>query len=395
MADINTDSTAPADASPHGQLLKRGFPQLSFPEPLEAQFRDDQVASTVRWVRLCLLVAICTSLGFSAMDHWVLRTNNAIPDLVRYGLQLPVLLVCLVVTLRPALMRWYPLAIQIGGPLYGAGTVLLVAYAQADHVALVGARLLLVNFFLFFMCGLRLPPALRCNLLILAMLVAAGLAGMIPAEVAIYLSFAYVIGIVIGSAGLYALEHATRTSFLERRLLRELAALDGLTRLLNRPTFDSQVRERWRTAATQRQPVTVLMVDVDNFKLYNDHYGHQAGDDCLRRVAAAVQSALSSTHDSCVVARYGGEEFIALLVSPDAQTAAHTAQQVVEAVAGLAIPHAAAPDRAHVSVSVGAAVIHDPTCSSYEAVARQADEALYAAKRRGRNCSVMLQSAAA
>jgi hypothetical protein len=157
-------------------------------------------------------VAIVTSIGFSVIDHWVIRANNTMPDRCATA-QLPVLLICLGATLWPAFRRWYPLAIQIGGPLYGIGTVLLVAYAQSHHTALIGSRLLLVCFFVFFMCGLRVPQSLRSNVLILGWLVMAGAIGLIAAEIATYLSFAYVVGIIIGTAGSYALEHATRTSF--------------------------------------------------------------------------------------------------------------------------------------------------------------------------------------
>src|SRR5690606_38576407 len=109
-----------------------------------------------------------------------------------------------------------------------------------------------------------------------------------------YLAFALFCANIIGSAGAYALEHAHRRSFLERKLLVEIAALDGLTRLLNRQTFDVCVREAWQHAVAAPHPVTFIMVDVDHFKLYNDHYGHQAGEVCLRRVAAAVRSAIDT-----------------------------------------------------------------------------------------------------
>jgi diguanylate cyclase (GGDEF)-like protein len=376
------------------RVLAQGFGRLKFPEPLESEFRRDWEDNAVRWVRLCLYVAIVTSIGFSLIDHWVIRASNAIPDLVRYGLQLPVLLICVGATLWPAFRRWYPLAIQIGGPLYGLGTVLLVAYAQSHHTALIGSRLLLVCFFVFFMCGLRVAQSLRTNLLILGWLVIAGVIGLIPAEIATYLSFAYVVGIIIGTAGSYALEHATRTSFLERRLLREMAELDGLTRLLNRQTFETRAREGWRRASEQRQPVTVIMIDVDNFKLYNDHYGHQAGDDCLTRVAAAVRAAVGH-HGGDLVARYGGEEMIALLTGHGGESARDIAQRIVGQVAAMAIPHAASLECQYVSVSVGAVTQLPPLVSSYDAIVRQADSALYSAKHQGRNRCVTLDAQAA
>lgn len=233
---MTQEQGSPGSDSRYAEVLRQGFPRLRFPEPLESEFRAVHVADSVRWVRLCVLVAIGTSIGLSLIDHLILRSANAMPDAVRYGLQLPVLLICLLVTLRPALCRWYPMAVQVCGPLYGLGSVLLVVYAPPEHTALIGSRLLLVCFFLFFMCGLRLAQALRCNLAVFAMFVAA--------------------------------------------------------------------------------------------------------------------------------------------------------------VAELALPHAAAPDHAHVSVSVGCAAVAVAAQDGFETLARSADEALYAAKHRGRNCSVLLQPAA-
>ncbi len=376
------------------QVREQGFGNLKFPEPLEAEFRAEWLAKSVRWVRLCLYVAIGTSIGFSLIDHLVINTNNALPDMVRYGLQMPVLFICLAASLWSAFRRWYPLAMQLGGPLYGLGSVLLIAFAQSDHTALVGSRLLLVCFFIFFMCALRTVQALLNNLIILGLFVGAGILGLIPAPIVTYLSFAYVVGIIIGTAGSYAVEHAMRSSFLERRFLSETAERDGLTQLLNRQTFEARARIAWQRASTQQQPVTLLMVDVDHFKLYNDQYGHQAGDDCLQRVADAVRDAVA-THPHHLVARYGGEEIIAILPYCDRIKAQEIARRVVDQVSAMHISHAASADHVHVSVSVGAATQQPPDVVSYDALVHQADGALYRAKHQGRNRSVTLDAPAA
>jgi diguanylate cyclase (GGDEF)-like protein len=385
--------TAANEESLVSRVLARGYARLRFPEPLESEFRADHLIASLRWVRICLFVAVGTSAGFAIIDHWVIHADNAIPDIARFGLQLPVLFICLFATFKPFYLKWYQVAMQIGGPLFGIGSVLMASYAQPQHTALVGARILLVTFFFFFMSGLRMGQALRGNLVMLAALITAGIMEMITLEVATYLSFALICANVIGAAGAYALEHANRTSFLERKLLVEIAELDGLTRLLNRQTFESRVRDAWRRAVTEKHAVTVIMVDVDHFKLFNDHYGHQAGDDCLRRVAAAVRSAVSMRPGD-FVARYGGEEIIAVLTGRTHADAHEIAQRVVNAVAALEIAHATSPDHRRVSVSVGAATQFPPITSSYDAVVRLADGALYAAKRQGRNQSVVLESRA-
>jgi diguanylate cyclase (GGDEF)-like protein len=373
------------------RVLARGYGWLQFPEPLESEFRADHLLASVRWVRMCLFIAVGTSLGFAVIDHWVIHASNAIPDVVRFGLQLPVLFVCLLATYKPFYVNLYQVSMQLWGPLFGIGSVLLASYAQEQHTALVGGRILLVAFFYYFMSGLRLKQTLRGNLIILLALIAAGLLGLMPGQAATYLTFSLICANVIGGAGAYALEYANRTSFLERKLLVEIAELDGLTRLLNRQTFESRVRDTWRRAISERQSVTVIMIDVDHFKLYNDHYGHQAGDDCLRRVAAAVRSAVGMRPGDCV-ARYGGEEIVAVLFDRTPAEAQETAQRVVSEVAGQAIPHALAVECARVSVSVGAATQLPPLTSSYDAIVRLADSALYTAKRQGRDRSVAVEA---
>ncbi len=385
-------NTSPHEESVVARVLTAGYGHLRFPEPLETEFRRHHQLSQRRWVRLSLLIVIGTSIGFWFMDHFVIHATQAVPNFVRFGLQIPILVILVLATNKRFYMSWYQLGMQIGAPLFGAGTILLAIYAPPEHTALVGARLMLVAFFVYFMAGLRMKPALACNLAVLALLIAAGFMGLLAPEVAMYLSLSMSSANVIGAAGAYALEHASRTSFLERRLLVEIAELDGLTRLLNRQTFETRVQDAWRRAITERRAVTVIMVDVDHFKLYNDSYGHQAGDECLRKVSAAVRAAIQMRAGD-FVARYGGEEIIAVLSDRSVAEANEIAYRIVDTVAALSIPHSAT-HCARVSVSVGAATQLAPITSSYDAIVRLADGALYTAKRQGRNQCVAVEARA-
>jgi diguanylate cyclase (GGDEF)-like protein len=339
---------------------------------------------------MSILVALGTTLGFAMIDHWVIRPSNAVPDLVRFGLQVPAILLCLLSTIKPLYLRVYLPAIQVAAPLFGMGTVMMACYAEPEYTPLVGARLLLVTFFLYFMIGLRFVPALRTNLIVLGALIVAGIVGAIEPHEAIYLAFAVFCANVIGGAGAYALEHANRTSFLESRRLREMAALDGLTRLLNRQTFEARVAEAWREATARQLPISVLMIDVDDFKRYNDHYGHLAGDECLQRIAQAVRAALAD-NPADLLARYGGEELIAVLIGRSAADVEAVAERIVADVAALAIPHAGSSTGGSVSISVGAATHFPAAGATYGTVAKLADNALYAAKNQGRNRCVCVK----
>ncbi|HEY7640309.1 MAG TPA: diguanylate cyclase [Steroidobacteraceae bacterium] len=373
------------------RALEGGFANLRFAPELEAKFRHHHLLASQRWVRLSILVALGTTLGFAMIDHWVIRSSNAVPDLVRFGLQVPVILLCLLATvIKPLYMRLYQPAIQIAAPLFGIGSVVMACYAEPQYAPLVGARLLLVAFFLYFMLGMRFAPALRSNAAVLGALIFAGVGGVIAPQVAIYLAFAVLCANVIGGAGAYALEHANRTAFLERQLLGEMAALDGLTRLLNRQTFEARVSDVWREATARQLPISVLMIDVDDFKRYNDHYGHLAGDECLQRIAHAVRTGVAG-NPADLLARYGGEELIAVLIGRPAADAEATAQRIVADVAALAIPHAGSSTGANVSISVGVASHHPAAAAAYQTVAKLADNALYAAKHQGRNRCVCVK----
>jgi len=164
--------------------------------------------------------------------------------------------------------------------------------------------------------------------------------------------------------------------------LMRLANLDSLTGLANRRQFAETLAREWHRL--QRDPglLSLLLVDVDWFKLYNDTYGHPAGDHCLRRVALAMQPLLKRPAD--LLARYGGEEFAAILPQTDRQGAIARAEQLRRAVAALGLPHRRAPT-GFVTVSIGAATVQPAPELELDEFLEGADRALYAAKVSGRD----------
>jgi diguanylate cyclase (GGDEF)-like protein len=164
--------------------------------------------------------------------------------------------------------------------------------------------------------------------------------------------------------------------------LEHLAQEDGLTGLANRRYFDARLAINFQQALESQTPLAVVMVDVDEFKKYNDLYGHLGGDDCLQRIAQALRTAVLRSTD--LVARYGGEEMVLLLPGTDADGALEVAQRARLAVVDLQIPHAAAV-LGTVSISLGAAAwVPQPGSTPFELL-KAADEALYRAKQGGRN----------
>lgn len=176
-----------------------------------------------------------------------------------------------------------------------------------------------------------------------------------------------------------------RTQALEaaNRKLELLSNTDGLTGVANRRSFDRVLTEEWHRAQRAGTHLAVVMLDVDNFKHFNDHYGHLAGDDCLRTLAQAL---VKSGHRAGeLVARYGGEEFIVLLPDTDMAQALEAAQRMQHEVWSLALPHAQA-SAGTVTFSLGVASLVPSVQQVPENLLRQADEALYCAKAAGRNC---------
>jgi diguanylate cyclase (GGDEF)-like protein len=164
-------------------------------------------------------------------------------------------------------------------------------------------------------------------------------------------------------------------------LLAEQAMVDGLTGIPNRRKFDRIAQEATAQSTRLREPLAFAMLDIDRFKLFNDEFGHLAGDECLRAVAHALRAALRREAD--VVARYGGEEFAFVLPQTDLAAAQALCQRVRAAVEALAIPHATTSLLQTVTVSIGVTVYRSG--ETVESVVARADEALYRAKANGRN----------
>ncbi|HEU4851037.1 MAG TPA: sensor domain-containing diguanylate cyclase [Telluria sp.] len=166
-----------------------------------------------------------------------------------------------------------------------------------------------------------------------------------------------------------------------RAALELLARRDALTGLANRRCFDDTLQAEWTRAQRHKQPLSLLMVDVDNFKQYNDANGHLGGDDCLRRIATAVASEMRAND---LVARYGGEEFAVILPNESLKGAAVVAERIRHRVEQMQLPNPLALQR-HVTVSIGAATALDPCGMDAHELVAIADAALYRAKHLGRN----------
>jgi diguanylate cyclase (GGDEF)-like protein len=184
-----------------------------------------------------------------------------------------------------------------------------------------------------------------------------------------------------------------RTEELEQanKRLEQLSRVDSLTGLANRRFFDERIQEKWSCALTEREPLSIIMLDIDYFKQYNDNYGHIKGDNCLRQIATELANAIS--YGVGFVARYGGEEFVILLANTDAKRATLIAEKIRKRIERLKIEHLLSKVNNNVTISLGVNTIGVSKDVTLEQFINEADQALYLAKEKGRNKVVHVKNA--
>jgi two-component system chemotaxis family response regulator WspR len=165
--------------------------------------------------------------------------------------------------------------------------------------------------------------------------------------------------------------------------LQKLSSLDGLTGIANRRSFDETLSKEWNRSMRNSKSIGLIMLDIDFFKLYNDHYGHQGGDDCLKSVAECLDGSIH--RDTDFLARYGGEEFSVILPETHLEGAIKVAETIRENIETLELPHAKSKVSDFVSISIGVSAVIPLMATEPEILITAADQALYRAKENGRN----------
>jgi diguanylate cyclase (GGDEF)-like protein len=376
--------------SPYAEQLKRGFRGLRFNGLLEKDFREFYVAQNLPRARLSGLIALIVVLAVTCIDLLLGASTGGTLNTLRLGILCPLLAVLGVAISVPAAQRYYTEVVAVGVTVFG----FVVTYI-AHLGALAGSSYVLAGlvFVVLYGCGFlgllfNVAITITCVMIVGHFVTGIGVA--LPLD-ALYYSTAILGGAaVVGGISAYNLEHALRTNFLETRRLNELAERDGMTGLYNRRIFDHYVERLWRQSRRDGTAVAIIFVDIDFFKVYNDLYGHQAGDDCLKRVARCIARGAKRPFD--FAARYGGEEFVLILYGPPDDYARSVPEQIRRNVLDLAIPHDGSQVAKYVTVSVGLALATPQTTRSLAGAIQTADEALYQAKREGRNRLVFKDS---
>jgi diguanylate cyclase (GGDEF)-like protein len=391
MSTANGLPTADLPDSPQARQLQAGFPWLTFNSELEAEFRRTHFDENVLHTRVNLCLAVLITIAFSIMESVVLGPQlNRIPSMIHMLVIIPTLLLGLASSFSPQRHRIYPPLAMVASTVLGLAVGAIQIIATLGGMSMLFPCMMLTIIFIYFMGGLIFYHAVAANMIVLFVYLAAGTELQLPGHEFAYDALAMVAANLFGASVVYMHEKTSRKRFLEASLLREMVARDGLTGIQNRRMFDHHIQRAWQQAVREEERVAVLLVDIDCFKDYNDRYGHQAGDECLRAVAVSLSQCARRPMD--FVARYGGEEFAVVLYEASREYVAEVLTRIQRSIAELNIPHEASRVASRLTVSIGAAFILPSSTRTYEGLIQLADEALYSAKEQGRNRVVVMEA---
>ena len=380
-------SAAPRPDLPHdspvAEQLRRGFRWLRFEPELEADYWRDQFDHGRLQIRTGFLLAILLAAAFIAMHHRLLPPPDLPTLALRYGIVFPLLVAGFAATFAKGTGRLLRGLVAVAAPTVVVAVTALVLLGERHAGQSVFPVLVITTMFVYYLLGQSIYGALRTGAIGFVAFLAGAWSFGLPQETFAYQALLLAITNVVGGTVAYTLEAARRAGWLEARLLAEMADRDGLTGIHNRRCLDGKLHAAWQQGIREQRPLALLMIDIDCFKPYNDRYGHQAGDEVLKRVARVL--AQSARRPLDLVARYGGEEFVVVLYDTTRAHAAALAERIVESVRGLGITNAGSSCAPVVTVSVGVAFVQPAAGRSPEGFVQLADAALYAAKDAGRN----------
>lgn len=376
-------------ASPVAEQLRRGFRWLRFVPGLETAYRQDQFRLGLPYLRASLGMGALVVAVFALLDRYVLHVvHEPLIEFVRYGVLLPVIVLGLTATFLQDGSRLYRPVVSFLAPIGMVAIVALVLSTWEHGETQPFSALMLATMFVYFLIGLPFLAGLVTNLIAAAAYLGGALTLAMPAQELTYNILMLLLAIAVGAIVAHNVEYARRTVWLESKMLDEVAQRDGLTGIYNRRRFDEHLGHVWQHGVREHRSITLLFADIDHFKAFNDRYGHQAGDEAMKAVAAVLAQFARRPLD--LVARYGGEEFAIMLYDTTQAHAAQVAEQLLQGVRELGIPHQDSSAAPILTISVGVACVLPVARRSSAGLLQLADQALYAAKDGGRNQSQLL-----
>lgn len=370
--------------------LRSGFRMLRFPAELETAFQTQEAVTRAGYRRAVTALLLVLYSGYGVLDWYLGAPALPALRLLHFGVICPALLLLILASFRPSGMLYFRAAFAGIALLAGLKSVAMTASVAVPMQYLFHMRLLFLAVVVFGLGLVSFWQACLVTAVVFGVQQAVLLTADLPAQILlnseVLLATICLICALIG----YQLEHGRRRSFLvnhlietEKRRYENLAARDSLTGLANRRRFEEALQAEWNRATRASYPISLLLFDLDHFKAYNDTYGHQAGDDCLSRVAKTIK--LYARRSGDLAARIGGEEFALITVNADLPAARRLAETIRQSVVLLSIPHRGAGSTSVVTISIGVSSTVPDVGDSVKQLITQADRALYEAKQAGRN----------
>ena len=378
-------------------LISRGLNLVWFPKELENIYKDQyrtEAAHEFRY-RAPIILGLYSYLSFGT--YQVLPIEMRSEWIAYYGWVGMIIVFAWLLSFVSSMNKWFDHYVCLGSTGAVALTFTLINVLEQGHNnVLFHAAMMYAVVIIYGFVGMRFYTAMFAGWFggLIGIVASIWLHGSIDWT---YLNRTYTFSSFLGMALAYAIDRQHRENYLQNcmielnrlELMRQaqqlsiLSQQDALTGLANRRYLDEVLENEWKRSIRHEVPITIMMVDIDCFKLYNDTLGHIQGDQCLRRIAILLGSISSRSGD--LAARYGGEEFLLLFSMTDKDQALIQVQRLMELVRNIAIAHPRSSVSKYVNVSVGVATVIPHLNDSLSAFISEADHALYVAKSNGRN----------
>lgn len=379
------------------QLLDNRGWRLRFPDPLEGEFQEDYNQRYHGHMIISGLLGVLAILGCGIIDPFWMPEQASELWQIRVATAIPVLIILTFSKSRLAMDHMQPI-VAFCACLFVACVVGLSLKSIEPFNHFYAGSITMVMLVVFVLTRLQfIWGCISAAVMLVIVNVGYVVIGHADLKMITAVNFVAFSSALFSLIGTFLVERGLRQNYLQSRLLafenhdlgeanlrlQYLTAIDGLTQIANRRSLDMNLTTEWQRAMRKQEPLGVVMIDVDHFKLFNDTYGHQAGDECLREVAGTLKDFARRPGD--LAARYGGEEFVLILTNANPQQAKIVAERVRDRILSLGIPNQRS-SHGNVTASLGvASLVPNPQQSGPEALLLAADQALYRAKKSGRN----------
>ena len=376
---------------------------LKFPKKLEEQYSLEYKTEAAREFQLRGLIIFILYIYLSFGIYEILSADHAKDWLMFYIWVGVIIFGAWILSLFKQISQWFELYTCIGSSIAIAVTFAITGIIDDGGNVLLHAAMMYAVVIIYGFVGMRFYTASLAGWSggLLGILITAHFNGQLEWTL---LQRTYTFSSFLGMCLAYATDHQHRENYLQSCLieltrskmidqakqLQLLSQQDALTGLANRRHLDDMIKSEWNRSMRYQTPITIMMIDVDHFKNYNDSFGHLEGDRCLKKIADCIAKIASRSGD--LAARYGGEEFILVFAMTDHVQAIEQANLLIGLIRDLSIPHPTSPVASHVTVSIGVASMTPLLHQNHVDFINTADQALYQAKNAGRNRYAIAES---